>query len=427
MGKIAGASKEFRRWLRANQRVVAALLLVMVVAGAYYFYWALSQTYVPNTHIGLERIEKNMWWANDSREYRGAGDWIFGNSSENWIGRRPWVYPLIVGFLRAVFPEQGEIYLWVLQLLAWLFTSWFIGLAIYRSTGKIWLMLLGTGIFWSHPSPIALTFHGLTETLTTLMLAVLCWLLVGEAKHKDYWVLLLMGLLVVTRPTYQIQLVLLLGYFLIKNRKRWRLRQWGMVVLVLVPLWLQLTLSYRMTGRVMISEVSETTLRDFFVAWTYAHANGIDGREAAQVVSQWDSRQQIDYLMNNKRMAVVTYLDNLVPRGLLADSYFVMGESNPMNEVIASLNAGYLYLHLLMLPLMLYFLLFYQGRHREALWIMYATFLIQIFSSGISSNQGDRLIITALPLWIVSYAYVINDVITSPGKLLAVQDKAHQD
>ncbi|MBT6051381.1 MAG: hypothetical protein HOG49_31655 [Candidatus Scalindua sp.] len=112
-------------------------------------------------------------------------------------------------------------------------------------------------------------------------------------------------------------------------------------------------------------------------------------------------------MLNNKKATFTVYFRNLVDEGFLADSYVIISKDNTMNIAIMSLNQWHFYLHLLMLPLMGYLLLLNKEKW-EAIWIIYLTFLIQTLASGVSSDQGDRLIITAMPLWIVAYATAIN-------------------
>jgi len=75
-----------------------------------------------------------------------------------------------------------------------------------------------------------------------------------------------------------------------------------------------------------------------------------------------------------------------------------------LTEFARTANAIASYLHLLMLPLIIYYLA--SAKHwenRETIALLYFCFVIQILTTGISTGQEDRLIVTALPLWIVAY------------------------
>ena len=361
-----------------------------------------------------------MWWSSDARDYRDTGDFFFGNTEEaHALYRRPWLYPLIVGSLRNFTPFDPDYSLWALQLIWWLLTSVFILLAVKQATGKIWLAIFGAGVFWTHPSLLALTFHGMTEVFNTLLLAIFAYALLKPRKergawseNKDYWLLFIMGLLLVTKPTYQIQLAILLIYILIKSFKKWRvLRFWGKILLALLPLWIQLILTWQVLGSPVISDVAHHTLKYWTLTRVYSRAEGVaDLHEVVPIIEDWTREEEIAYFLNNKKVTFTVYFNNLIKDGLLADSYFIIGRDNPMDIAIMTLNKWHLYLHLLMLPLMGYLLLFnYKGKW-EAIWIIYLTFLIQTLASGVSADQGDRLMITGLPLWIVSYSFVVTQL-----------------
>lgn len=405
--------------IKENRRLLAALGITLIVATIYYFAWAIPQTFADSTHIGFEsgRMDNHIWWASDARDYRNTGDFFFGNSDDHVLNRRPWLYPAIVGFLRVTIPSAPDFGLWALQFLFWLLSITFIFLALVRATGKIWLAIFAIAIFWTHPSPIALTFHGMTEVFNILLLSIFVYFLFSplslkerEGGNRDYWLLFLMSLLLVTKPTYQLQLAVLLIYILVKSFKKWRvLRFWGKIALALIPLWIQLIITWQFLGYATVSDVAGHTLKYWMLTRVYAREEGIsDLHQVAPLVETWSREEDIAYLLNHKQLTFTTYVNNLVEEGLLADSYVIINKDNSMNVAIMTLNKWHFYLHLLMLPLMGYLLLFnYKGKW-EAVWIIYLTFIIQILATGVSADQGDRLIITALPLWIVAYATAVS-------------------
>ena len=409
--------RQIGKKIKENRHLLVALGITLIVATFYYFAWAIPQTFAENTHIGFEsdRMDNHIWWASDARDYRDTGDSFFGNAEEETVlYRRPWLYPFIVGTLRNFTPIDPDYSLWSLQFFFWLASIVFIFLAIIRATGKIWLALLATVLFWTHPSPIALTFHGLTEIFNILLLSILAFFIFSKNAQKDYWLIFLMSLLLVTKPTYQIQLGILLIYILIKSFQKWRtLRFWGKIAIALIPLWIQLLLTWQILGYAIISDVAGETLKYWTLTRVYAQAEDIsDLHEVASVVETWSREEEVAYLLNNKKITFSVYANNLVKESLLADSYIIIGKDNPMDIAIMTLNKWHLYLHLLMLPLMGYMLFFNRKGKWEAIWILYLTFLIQTLATGVSADQGDRLMITGLPLWIVSYSFVLTKLKT---------------
>jgi len=150
--------------------LLLGLLLVLLVAVVYYAQWSLYLSEVVDSKVNIYTPQKYFWWADDSRDYRATGDWLFGKSGETFIELRPWLYPLWVGFFHAALGPNAETALWVSQVLMWLASIALLYLALYNSTKRPVLAILGSALFFSHPSALVLTFHGLTETLNILLL-----------------------------------------------------------------------------------------------------------------------------------------------------------------------------------------------------------------------------------------------------------------
>lgn len=384
--------------------LLTGLFLVLLAAILYYAQWSLYLSEVDGSKVNIYTPQKYFWWADDSREYRATGDWLFGRSEETFIELRPWLYPLWVGAFRAALGTHAETALWLGQALMWLASVALLYLALYSVTQRPALAILGSTLFFSHPSALVLTFHGLTETLNILLLSLLLWLLTTKRPEKWFYALMLLSLLTVTKPTYQIQLGLFGLYFLVKKVQLPKLKLAGLVALALVPIWVQLAISLAYNGRLSLSDIGPYTFKNFFVAVVHSHTENLPWRESMAAIETWGTKEQFDYLASHPREALKTYRDNLLDRNLWIGSFFLRGEGNRMAGFAQSFNALALYTHLLMLPLTFYFLLSprYRGR-QEVIAIVYAIFLIQTLVTGISTGQEDRLIVTGLPLWIFTY------------------------
>ena len=395
--------------------LLLGLLLVLVAAGLYYAQWAYSLSSITDSKIDIFEPGQFFWWANDSHEYRDTGDWLVGRPVEGLIERRPWLYPLLAGVARAAFDEQAETVLWVLQIVMWLASLSFLYFALYNATRKTALAVLGSTLFFAHPSVLVLTFHGMTEMLNILLLAVLVWLLSSGAKHRLIYALLIFSLLTVTKPTYQIQLGLLGLYFVLRNLHMPRLRLAGLLALVLVPLWIQLALTTAATGRPGLSNIGSDTFKKFFVGVVYSRAEGLDWRPSLAAIEDWKLGDQLGYLSAHPDLSILTFRDSLIDRNLWIGSYFIRGTNNRMADFARSFNAVSLFVHLVMLPLVCYYLLSHKYKtHKETLAVLYLTFLLQTLLTGISTGQEDRLIITGVPLWLFTYLVVLQDMLAAP-------------
>lgn len=403
-----------RKWaqnLTDRQRdLLLGLFLLLIVAIVYYFQWAYYLTGLEGSKVNIDQPGRYFWWANDSRSYRAAGEWLFRRDDNTAIASRPWLYPLLLGLTRTLFGGNMESAMWVSQFLMWLASGVLIYLSLQNTTRSTILAMLGAGFFSSHPSPLILTFHGMTETLNILLISAFCWILTTAWKNRMYYALLLAALVTVTKPIYLAFLVLLVIYVFVRYSRSGtsRLRQIGLIALVLLPIWIQLLLSLAATGKPSLSAIGGYTFKNYLVADVYARTEGTEWRETMELIKDWDVPQQLTYLLDHRRMTLLTFRSHLIDENLWTGSFYTLGEGNRMKDFAFNMNAVSAYLHLLMLPLVLYYLLSkrYQD-NKEIIALLYGCFALQFLTSGISAGQNDRLLITSLPLWIIAYLTVL--------------------
>jgi hypothetical protein len=403
--------------LTAQQKdVLLGLLIVMGIAIIYYFQWAIYLTDLQDSKVNIDQPERYFWWANDSRSYQAAGEWIFGRSDSTAISSRPWLYPLLLGLARTLFGAGAENALWISQFLMWLASGLFIYLALHNGTRSTILAIIGAGFFYAHPSPLILTFHGMTETLNIFLIAMFAWVLTTTTQKRLYFAILLIALATVTKPIYLIFLVLLIVLAFIQGKQTTRLKQAGWIALLLLPIWIQLLLSFSVSGRFTVSAIGGYTFKNYLVADVYLHAEGTEWRETMALIEDWDLRQQLDYLWQHKRGTLVAIRNHLVDSNMWTGSFFTLGEGNRMDGFAISMNAFAAYLHLFMLPLVVYYLLSPKyTANKQTIALLYLCFVIQWLTSGISTGQEDRLLMTAIPLWIVTYLLVFRGLLPSPS------------
>jgi hypothetical protein len=402
-----------RKWMQnltePQRDLLLGLSIVMIVATLYYFQWAFYLTGLEGSKVNIDQPERYFWWANDSRSYQAAGEWLFGRDTNTAIANRPWLYPLFLGLTRTLFAGNAERVAWISQFLMWLGSGVFIYLGLQNITRSTVLAMLGTGFFFSHPSPLILTFHGMTETLNILLISAFCWVLTTTLKNRMVSALLLITLATVTKPIYLVFLILLVIYILVRYKQSPRLRQMGLIALILLPIGIQLLLSFIATGRPTLSKIGAYTFKNYLVADVYARKEGTEWRATMELIKDWNTPQQLTYLWQNQRLTLLTFRSHLIDENLWTGSFFTLGEGNRMQDFAFNMNAVSAYLHLLMLPFVLYYLLSTKYReHKETIALLYICFLLQLLTSGISAGQNDRLLITALPLWIIAYLSVLH-------------------
>ena len=411
-------SREWTQNLTVEQRdILLGLLIILILAILYYFQWAYYLTGLEGSKVNIDQPARYFWWANDSRSYQDVGEWLFGRSDITSIDHRPWLYPLLLGLTRTLFGNGAESVMWVSQFLMWLGSGVLIYLSLQNGTRSTILVLIGAGFFFSHPSPLILTFHGMTETLNILLISAFCWVLTSKLKHRIYYAVLLIALATVTKPIYLLFLILLALYVVIQDKQTSRWRQVGWVALLLLPIWIQLLLSFIAVGKPTISTIGSYTFKNYLVADVYLRTEGTEWRETMKLIEGWDFRQQLSYLWEHQRMTLLTVRSHLIDSNLLTGSFFTLGAGNRMKEFAVNMNVFAAYLHLLMLPLVVYYLLSPKYLdNKETIALLYICFLLQFLTSGISTGQDDRLLITALPLWIVAYILVLRGMNVNQGE-----------
>ncbi len=400
--------------LTAQQKdILLGILIVLAVATVYYFQWAYYLTGLEGSKVNIDQPERYFWWANDSVTYRAAGEWLFGRESNDLIGMRPWLYPFLLGLSRTLFGSSTEGVMWISQFLMWLGSGIFIYLTLQNAVKSTPVAIIGAGVFFTHPSPLILTFHGLTESLNFLLISIFCWLLTKTSKDYIYYVLLALVLATVTKPIYLIHIALLIGYIFIRDKETPRLKQVGKIALILIPIWIQLILSFIATGKATVSGIGSFTFKDYLVADVYMQVEGTEWRQTTALIDDWTLQDQLTFLWENKRITALTYRSHIIDDNLWIGSFFTLGEGNRTREFAIRFNAIAAYLHVLMAPLVFYY--FFSSKYKgnkELVAILYLTMLVQFATSGISTGQEDRLLITALPLWIITYLVVLTGLLT---------------
>jgi len=411
------STKRIQNLTDQQKDMLLGLLIVLAVAVIYYFQWAYYLTGLEGSKVNIDQPERYFWWANDSRSYREAGEWLFGRIDSDAIADRPWLYPFILGLARTLFAHNAESVLWISQFMMWLASGLFIYLALRNGTRSTALSMLGAGIFFSHPSPLILTFHGMTESLNILLIAIFSWVLTISNAKRFYFALLLLALATVVKPIYLFVIILFVICLVIRHQKTPGLKQTGVITLLFIPIWIQLLLSLIATGKPVISNIGAYTFKNYLVADVHLRVEKLEWRESMQEIENWDLRRQLNYLQKHRRETALTFRRHIIDSNLWTGSFFTLGEDNRMTDFARTANAVSAYLHLLMLPLIIYYLASAKYlENKETIALLYFCFVMQLLTTGISTGQEDRLIVTALPLWIVAYllAYTGLKKIDSP-------------
>ena len=107
------STKRIQNLTDQQKDMLLGLLIMSAVASIYYFQWAYYLTGLEGSKVNIDQPERYFWWANDSRSYREAGEWLFGRVDSDTIADRPWLYSFLLDLTRKLFPGSSEGVLWV--------------------------------------------------------------------------------------------------------------------------------------------------------------------------------------------------------------------------------------------------------------------------------------------------------------------------
>lgn len=354
--------------------------------------------------------------SNDANAYLKVANWI----AHPWdfldhLGARQFFFPFIVLVTKSI----GGLTLTVLvQVLFWLLSGNLILFTLSKITGKVWVGFTAAVLFFAHVGMMALLFHGLTETLTVLLLVVLSSyvLTLKKEEFKDvralFIVLFLLSLLSATKAMFSVVwfLVLLLVPFFYLKKLIARPKLLISLVLVLSPAFIQLGIMKYHFNEWTFSKVGGKTLTN------YLYVQGLEGKvnlERADLIAYAESQsreEKMSYFVENKVRYVRHYFENVF-YNLKSISYLVPDNgryivSDTVRRISGIQNAMFLVLHFIGIVLGVVYLIVrlrQDSVHSFSYLSVWLLLLFIVFISGISYWQGDRLTIPALPLLLLLY------------------------
>lgn len=366
-------------------------------------------------------IAQITFWAPDSQAYRDVGDWIFGVRSMGWenLGARPFLYPVLLNLARSI----GGLYgIWGMQFIMWLVIANCVGFCVWKLTRNPFLVGLATLIFVSNISLLLLTLHGLTEITASFLLSL--YALVVVINRKNIFstrvapiLLLICSCMAVVRPVF-VPFVALATIIVILfwAWKRVRISAWIFLFLALFPIAIQMSLFKFHFGSWEVSGIGRNTLYDYYFSRVYAKVNEIDVLNARKQVERFSKKDILSYCLLHREVAIKTYLNNFRDNILSCSDFANAGEKRPILKwVLKKENRVYMFLHVIMVFPLFFHLIRWVKRKEWDQMILVLAFAVPMgmifFSSPISFNQGDRLVLPAIPLWVILYAFLMSKML----------------
>ncbi len=352
-----------------------------------------------------ERVFSSM----DSQSYLAVGNYFFGGDPTNATLYRPFLYPVLLKFMLLF---GGVPALWVFQAVLWLIS---LNLLFYTCKKlfkhSFWPTAISV-IFSLNITFIVLTMHALTEVLVAFGLSVYIFFVArncnqGLSKRFVLGSLMIFSFLTVVKPVYYLVVIVFLVVIIFK----WKIWQGAFlprVLVALAPIFFQVAIVFFVHGQLAISKIGSATFKTNFVASGYGLMHNLKLHEAQKEIRNLSNAGIYRLLSENKSHFTLSYFRNLEAHWNGHPSYV----NKPQNKAALSIfmaryNRILFWSHLFFLPLLIFRVLSSRNSENLLLILLGLPWLLIALTSGISVNQGDRLVLPGLLLCFALYPLLI--------------------
>ncbi|MBI5032482.1 MAG: hypothetical protein HZB51_18310 [Chloroflexi bacterium] len=392
--------KLVNRFEKMDKRLL--FLILNALAIGLFFFVAFRYNYMHPDNMG-----RLMFTTPDTKQYQTVADWMFGKSASVPFATtlRPLLYPLLLGSVWQV--SNNPYVFWAVQFLLWLAAINLTALAAYRFTKQLLAVVIAFCVMMINVSTMALTFYALTETLVIFLLAL--WLMLLSTSdlrvlkvREIFWLTFLLALLTITKPIFQLPLIIFVTYAAIKNLRQSKKNL--VLAIGLIPVLLQIGINANVNGMVGVSNITEYTVKWYLLPQVYQARTHVPLDDARSVVKNFDTLETVRYLLEDVGTTTSAFLQNVGEN--MTGACEVFGYYPKPYNFTRFTSIAHLVLQILLVPAVIFMFIKRQGSFDLHLKLIYLFSLLIIFTSGISFNEGDRLVIIALPMWMVMYACV---------------------
>jgi len=386
----------------------------------------------------LHHLSEVFFSTPDSIGYGAVSDYLIGvgnrpmgigEGTVEYIALRPFFYPLVL----SAHHLTGATGFVLFQALLNLGTLVLVFLAVYRMTRSAWVSSAAFVAVLLYPTFTFVALHALPETLCLFLTAAVVFCIASFCLHPNkpalFISLFLLSCAVCSRPCFLPFFALWAAFTAVwvcretVKRKGQRTRGLAIAVPALIlsvsPVVFQLAQTYRSIGQATISTAGRENfdIRFFPAVYGYAEDNrfiGYEEAEANQARLLYPTHSaKVRYIVAHcgatARAAAVILFENLTagsihagyPEEFIRDSALykrIYRLSTFMNRYGLPVHAGFL----LLLPVSLFMF----RKDPGLLWLCVALETLTcsiLLLSFLSYWQGDRLVISALPAWVVLY------------------------
>lgn len=363
--------------------------------------------------------EEVMFSSVDAGTYRDVGSWLLGGESTQFSEIRPFGYPL---FLKLSYALGGTTLVWILQFLMWLITINLVFLTSTALTGKKYIPWVSAVLVLMNFSLMALTLHAITEVMSAMLLAGFIYFIARfhQQRRKLFFIhsiLFGLSLMVIVKPVFSIPLYITL--FVILPLAYWRayLREPIKLLLIpcmLLPFLIQVGIMKMNHNTFKVSLISENTFAAYFLAQGIERIEQSNWEAAQQKATSLNKEEQKGYLLGHAGYYVSYFVQNVqdnikgAPIFLTYPENYEKQGAGPYMEL---LNKTVLLVHYIMFGLMATLMVVFVRKRKWnqcfILFVLSGITAYYLLTTGVSFWQGDRLVISVLPVWAVLYPWLM--------------------
>lgn len=371
----------------------------------------------------LAHLEEIVFSAPDAQGYRRIADFFVGGAEHpgaELLALRPFLFPLLL----ATYHVIGVVGVVVLQWLLNLCTVFVTFSTLTRITGSPRVGIAGAGVLILHPTFSLIALHALSEPLALALMAaavsrLVVFFVTGEQRSLGMGCFLLCAASC-AKPVYLPICYATCAYAawgLLRDRRRTG-RALALAALAASPLFVQLLLSFLLTGQPTISTAGRVNFENRFFPAVVGFERGTglipyDHSEAKAARARYPALGDKVRFVAAHPAATVEAVGYLLRSNVLSSSNFVRSPpelfpagrlGNWLERWSGLLNAAIARLHVLAAVVLVGAALRrIRGIPAWAGLLACASYVV-LLMSVLAYWQGDRLILAAVPIWIVAYA-----------------------
>ncbi len=358
---------------------------------------------------------ETMFASVDARTYLDTGKYYLEGFDSPFAEIRPFLYSC---FVYLTYTLGGTFLLWFFQFIFWLGTVILTWKTVLYFTKNKTLSAISVALILVNFSFAALTLHAITEVITAFVLSLAAYQFSRNGSRLKspglaIQLIFLLVLLTVIKPVFEVPLyfVLLIVFPVFWARNVFKTRKYTLFFFMsLLPLVFQISVMKTQFQTFRVSRISNNTFTEYLFAQGIERNEKISREDAVAKAYTMSPEEKSEYLQKYIPDYFALLTGNMkgnitgIPLFL---HYPYQYKKNSVTLYMEAVNKTVLIIHYVAIILLIInsIILIKNKNYSQLVLILTLSGLILYYltTSGISFWQGDRLVISVLPLWAILY------------------------